>query len=191
MPPALRRRAAGFTMIELMVVVAILGVTAAFVLRGFKANPVGADARRIATSMATAYRTALAGGPVRADVASASGGTRARAMLEIDASGPAYQVTVWRLTEDDPPATGFTWNAVDVASLSTDTEVFRVADGATIGLSTTEITAGGLPVSKFYYPSGMADPFTVYLRHRHDTSADRYRVVGLPLSPAPQVFKDW
>ena len=70
-------------------------------------------------------------------------------------------------------------------------EIVRIADTATLSMSATEITAGGIPAQKFYYPNGAADGFTIYLRSRYNDGLTRFRVVGLPLSPTPQVFEDW
>jgi prepilin-type N-terminal cleavage/methylation domain-containing protein len=185
------RRRGGFTLVELMVVVAILGITAGVVFTNFRRNPTGQEARRIAAAMATAYRTAIAAGPVRSDVVTASGGQRARAQLEIDDSGEGYVVTVWKLIEDPLPSSGHQWIAVESASISSEVLITQIADSAQIGPSATTINAGGMPATKSYYPNGNADAFTVYLRHRRLANATRYRVVGLPLSPAPQVFQGW
>jgi hypothetical protein len=32
---------------------------------------------------------------------------------------------------------------------------------------------------------------TVFLRHKTNDNATRYRIVGMPLVTAPQVFQDW
>ena len=177
----------GFTLIELMVVVAILGITAALVITNFKSNPSGSEARHIAGAMATAFRTAMNGGPVSSAVVSA-GGPRARAMLEIKESGAGYQAIVWKLVES---GSGFSWTEVETVPIAPEVEILKITDTATVDLSTTEITAGGVPATKYYYANATADPFTIYLRKRGDDSRTRYRIIGMPLSPTPQVFQDW
>jgi len=189
------RTDAGFTMIELMVVVAILALTAALAVTGMKSNPVGSDARKVAALMATANRTAIGHGPVRADVAAT--GVKATAELEISSVANGYLVTVYRLVEN-PGANDGTFNYVAVSSeaLSTDTQVWALLGAAATlptGTDPTQETDFGNSPAPFkeYYPDGTAQAMTVYLRHVTNDAATRYRVVGMPLSPAPQVFQDW
>ncbi len=191
----MRRSAAGFTLVELMVVLTILAIVAAVALTGFRTNPTGDDARQLASMMSTAYRTAVGGGPVRDDVVAKWLATnpevKARARFDLTLTDDGVvQATVYRLVEkvgvDD-----YDWVAVESAFLHREVTAYRVMDSAQIGLATGTVDPGGVPATKYYYPNGTADGFTIYLRHVTRDNAQRYRVVGMPLSPAPQVFPDW
>jgi prepilin-type N-terminal cleavage/methylation domain-containing protein len=186
-----RRRQAGFTLVELMVVVAILSIVAAISIGSFRTNPTGDAARAIANLMATAYRVAIAGGPIRSDVAIQPEVLGGRAMVEAVLTADGHtQVTVYKVVEGEGSGE-YTLEPVQSIYLSKDVTLYRVMDSAQIGLSGSPIDPGGLPMTKRYYPPGSADPYTIYLRHRTRDNATRYRVVGMPLSPAPQVFQDW
>jgi type II secretory pathway pseudopilin PulG len=180
-------------MVELMVVVTILGIVAAVAVGSYKRNATGDDARRLAALMATAYRTAVGGGPVRADVAAANS-LRERAQLFFDRDGEATIVTVFRVVEDDPPATTFQLVPVQTMGLNTEVDLWAIVPSAQIGLATGTIDSTSDDDDETimrYFPDGTAQAYTLYLRHRLRENATRYRVVSLPLSPTPQVFRDW
>lgn len=196
--PGRRTRSSGFTMVELMVVVAILALTAALAVTGMKSNPVGSDARKVAALMATANRTAIGGGPIRTDVAAT--GIRHRAVLEILGQTNGFQLTVYKVVENPGANDGtFTYVPVGNETLNQDTEVWALGDtAATLPTGTdptqTDFTppvAPNLGPNKKYFPDGTAEAMTIYLKNKTNDAATRYRVVALPLSPAPQVFQDW
>lgn len=175
----------GYTMVELMVVVAILGITAALAIRGVKRNPTGGAARKVAAAMATAHRTAVSAGGVRSDIA-----MRARAQLEFTTTAAGNVLTVYQLVEDELPLHTYSWVPVSGALLPPEVSIYGVTSAATT-LPGATVSATVLPVTKLYYPDGTADATTIYLRHATDDDATRFRVVGLPLVPVPQVFEDW
>ena len=185
-------------MVELMVVVAILALTAALAVTGMKSNPVGSDARKVAALMATANRTAIGGGPIRTDVAAT--GIRQRAVLEILGQTNGFQLTVYKVVENQLANDGtFTYVPVGNETLNQDTEVWALGDTAAtlptgIDPAQTDFTPPSPPTlgpSKKYYPDGTAEAMTIYLKNKTNDAATRYRIVALPLSPAPQVFQDW
>jgi prepilin-type N-terminal cleavage/methylation domain-containing protein len=195
----------GFTMIEMMVVIAIVGIVATLSLKSFKSDEAGTDARHVAGMMATARRFATQGGAVRPDVVTAlqppfvplptppdpAKFPFARARLEITVQAGVPLVRVWKLDELGPLGT-FQWTYVAGTFLSDETSVGGV-DTTTAALTpispaTPPVTA--FPVYVYYYPDGSADSVTTYLENK-DRKGKRYRIVGLPLVPAPQVFIDW
>jgi len=194
---------AGVTLIELMVVVAIVGVVAGLSLKSFKTDEAGTDARHVAGMMSTAHRLAVQGGAVRPDVVSAttppftptppdpSKFPFARARVEITLESGVHVVRVWKKIEDNLPATTHQWVAITGIFLSDETSVAG-ADTTAAALTPTGTTPPSpvWPVYVYYYPDGSADSVTTFLENK-DGKGKRYRVVGLPLVPAPQVFIDW
>jgi len=195
-----RRTDRGFTMVELMVVIAIIGITAALTIRSFTKNPTGDSARKVAAMMATANRTAISGGPVRSDCVDALGNPiKARAQLEFIQTSGQVLVNVYVVVEDPLPLHTAPWVLVSSEILSPDTEVTSVMGTAGVPLPIdpgTVPTPTTLPIAtpglvKLYNPDGTAEPIAVFLKHRTNATATRYRVLGLPINPAPQVFQDW
>ena len=180
-------------MVELMVVVAILGITAALTVRGLTRDRVGEDARKVAAMMSTAYRTATGGGPVRTDVSAASG-LKWRAYIEFSESSGQNIVAVYQLVEHTSD-TGFDAVLVSSEILSPDTIVYSVSSTPAIDPGTSTVTASNLSTStvvdKYYFPDGTADAMTVFLKHRTNAAATHYRVLGMGLNPVPQTFQDW
>jgi prepilin-type N-terminal cleavage/methylation domain-containing protein len=189
-----REKSAGFTLTELMVVIAILGILAGLSIKGFRTDTTNRDARKIASLMSTAYRMAIADGPVRADVA-AAWGVRARTRVEFSTSGSANLVYVYELEEDPLPANTYSWAPVSGSYLSNRAEIYAVTAAATTLPDQTIPAAsllGSATTSRNYFPDGTSDAYTVYLRDAlNTTSGDKWRVVAMPLTPAPQVYKDW
>ncbi len=171
-----------------MVVVAILGITAAVAVSAYRSNPTGGAARKVATMMSTAHRVAVQGGTMTAaGTPACASQTLPRAYIEFAATS----VTVWQY--DDASSA---WANVSGAGIPTDVTIYSVADTAQsqpsieTGFAVTA-TSLSTPVKKYYCPDGTSDGFTIYLRHATDATATRYRVVSIPLSPSPQVFQDW
>jgi prepilin-type N-terminal cleavage/methylation domain-containing protein len=199
----------GFTMIEMMVVIAIIGIVATLSLKSFKSDEAGTDARHVASQMATARRFATQGGAVRPDVVAAlqppnpqppvwpaSGSAPdptkfpfARARLEITLAAGVQLVRVWKLDELVPLGT-FQWTYVTGTYLSDETSVAGVDRTAALTPTGAAPAAPAWPVYIYYYPDGSADAVTTFLENK-DGKGKRYRIVGLPLVPAPQVFIDW
>jgi prepilin-type N-terminal cleavage/methylation domain-containing protein len=181
----------GFTLIELMVVVAILSIVAAVSIGSFRTNPTGDSARAISRLMATAYRTAIAGGPVRSDVATQAEVLGARSMVEAVLTADGHtQVTVYKVVEGAGVGE-YTLEPVQSTYLHQGRHAVP-GDGQRADRPLRRPHRSGWSAhDQALLPAGMADAYTIYLRHRTRDNATRYRVVGMPFSPAPQVFQDW
>jgi prepilin-type N-terminal cleavage/methylation domain-containing protein len=188
----MRRRQGGFTMTELMATVAILSVAAGAAITGMRPDRVASSARTVSSLITEARQLALAGGPIRGDVATATGVT-ARTQVEVDASSDDTIVRLWRAVEDDDSAT-LEWELVSHAWLPSEVVVYAV------GTTAASLAGGTLPAAlgdgtamRSFFPDGTAEAATVYLGRKGDTEGkrSRYRVIVFPIIGTPQIYVAW
>jgi prepilin-type N-terminal cleavage/methylation domain-containing protein len=166
----MRRRQAGFTLTELMVVVTIIGVlvTMALVSMRPRTRPIDATTR-LGELVREASRRAVALGPVRADVAVALGSkarTRITAALAIPPEpAGAVTFTLDRLQEAGPGAA----NWVQIETYTTDPHVLLDSWAPGVGSYATlrlipEWTQDWTTFSSLCRPDGICEARTLFLQ---------------------------
>jgi prepilin-type N-terminal cleavage/methylation domain-containing protein len=187
-----RSREAGFTMTELMVTVVILGILAALTVSTFKSQPVADSTRKVAAVIADARRRAVSGGPIRADVAAATG-NRARAIIDYTNESGVGRARIYVAVEDPLPATTFQWIEVSGQSMPNEVEFYAIGSSPAIdpgGAVPAALGAG--TVTKRFFADGTCDATTVYLRKSGSSDPNlRHRVFAMPLTCSTGMFKDW
>lgn len=157
----MRRRQAGFTLTELMVVVSIIGVlvTMAVVYMRPRVRPIDV-AGRFGDLVREASRRAVALGPVRADVVVALG-IRARTQITATVSGSSVTFRLDRLQEG---STGVAdWVFVD--QYTTDAKVLAVQWAPGVGDRTmTGRSADWTQFRSQCRPDGTCDPRTLFFQ---------------------------
>lgn len=164
----MRRREGGFTLTEMMVVVAMIAILAALAVSRFDTAPRAGDA---AATMAALIR----------ETARKAVGSNSPTRLVIT-NGDQITFSVERLVEEPE-----TWTVLGTRTLpkgleaSGYTDLAVLDDGATpaVTLGTAEIRC---------YPDGVCAGATVYFQGRR---GDRARVAVLPLGGAPITYRTW
>ena len=187
------RLAAGLTLVELMVVVAIVGVIASVATVSMRESPTPKGARQVQLVFAEARRMALTGGPLRPDVRTALG-ERARTRVDVSRLVGMEQLELLVFVEDPTLPSGV-WEIVQTTVLPPNVQVVGVADAMQTqpGGPAPPALPGGAPVMKRCYPDGTCDGATVFLSDRRKDPGveDPYRVVVAPLTGVSAVSKGW
>lgn len=185
----------GFTMPELMVTVAIIGILSSLAAGAVRRDPVGDRTRAVSGLLQEARRKAIAGGPIRADIAAT--GVTARTQVVFSTSEAGSRADLWLLVEDPLPASTSTWVAVSSATWRTDPRepiIWAVAPVASTDRDGTTPAQLDGKVTRSCYPSGRCDAATVYMAKRNAKGlqdGDHYQIVVFPFSGIPITSKGW
>jgi prepilin-type N-terminal cleavage/methylation domain-containing protein len=196
-----RARARGFSLIELMVVIAILGIAASLAVMTVKADPTAKSAREVAAFLQVARRAAIAHGPVRSDVQTATG-IAATQMVRFKEVANGSKVEIFDLVEGSDATS--TWEPNAWMWVPQRAKIYGVALTANTSGGETLPTAFAVNsvVDIYFFPNGTVgigntssaagtSGATVYLRTRSGNKPDKFRIFVMPLSGMPTTTKGW
>jgi prepilin-type N-terminal cleavage/methylation domain-containing protein len=189
----------GFSLVELMVVIAILGVAASLAVMTVKSDPTAKTARELASLLQQARRAAIAHGPVRADL-QASAGTATERVRFLETTYGS-KVEIFDLVEGTSTAS---WVSNSWMWVPNRARIYGVATVANTAGGETLPSAFGVnsSVDIYFFPNGTmgtsntsgaagVNGATVYLRTRAGNKPDKFRIYIMPLSGMPTTTKGW
>jgi len=193
------REERGFSLIELMVVVAIIGTVSGLAVMAIKSDPTAKTAREIAALVAQARRFAIQHGAVRADVKAATS-ISATEMLRFKETTYGSKVELFDLTEGSSATA--TWVSSGWTWVPNRAKIYGVATTANSSGGETLPTAFAVNsvVDIFFFPDGTVgssntgsaiNGATVYLSTRTGSKPDKFRVFIMPLSGIATTTKGW
>ena len=196
------------TLAELMVVIAIIGVTAALATPALKVEPVQKSTKELWLHMNQARDVGLTGGPVDPNVVTAAC-PGARGLMRVETIDGQNVVGVYQLAEDpngDGNFTDATWELVNGTALSKDAVVYAAEDQTNEG----EKASGWTPTTALgtnaydvcFFSDGRASGAaadsgaTLYMAERsgatgYEADGMRWRVYVYPLTGQSGFYKAW
>ncbi len=171
-------------------VVAIISVLAAVAIMNVNKDPAVRDvAQKLSNILRETSRRAVAGGPVRSDVITATGVT-ARTRARITFQNGAQRVLIEELKEDTLPANGAQWETSRSTWIDRSVEIYGTrASAETVAGLGPQTVLGTSDYSILCYPNGSCDPVTIYLQTKKQ--AKKARTVVMPLNGSPLYFSQW
>jgi prepilin-type N-terminal cleavage/methylation domain-containing protein len=193
----LARTTRGFSMVELMEVIAILGITASLADMTVKSDPTAKSARELAAILQQARRAAIAHGPVRSDLQASAGVATERVRFLETTYGS--KVEIFDLVEGTSSAS---WVSNSWMWVPNRAKIYGVATVANTsgGETLPSALVVNTPVDIFFFPNGTmgttntapgVNGATVYLRTRTGNKPDKFRIYVMPLSGMPTTTKGW
>lgn len=187
-----RRAARGFTMVEMMVVVAILGVLTTLAVVGMSPRTRPIDvASRLAYLVGEASRQAVSAGTVRSDVVLASGSRRRTRIVAAGGAGSSPRFELQVLVEDPLPAATAQWSTL--STYQVPSAVIGESYSTTVGAhDVVPLETEWATFELGCYPDGSCDPRSTFFESSHGATGDRRaRLSIMPLGGATYVRNDW
>jgi prepilin-type N-terminal cleavage/methylation domain-containing protein len=185
---------AGFSLVELMVVVVIMGLLATGAVMMVKSDPTAEASRMVAASLQGARRLAISGGAIPSAVIDnmAAGEKGARVQVEVSTVNGRNVLSVYMLVET--PGDQAEWRLDSQTVLPSGAYIFAVTGTVASSPGGTAPTTGlaeSATARTYFFPNGQAGAQTWWLRHRTLESGDHYRVFVLPVSGLVEVQLHW